>query len=123
MPLHTKRVYDPPSPEDGFRVLVMRYWPRGIAKSCFDDWQRALAPSAALLSDYRSGLVSWGEYTERYHQEMAAPGAQEALGVIAERARSGVVTLLCWCADETRCHRTLLRDLVAAGGELVEGPA
>ena len=101
----------------------MRYWPRGIPKSRFDDWQRALAPSVGLLSDYRSGLVSWGEYAERYHQEMAAPGAQEAIGAIAEGARSGVVTLLCGCADEARCHRTLLRDLVAASGEFVEGPA
>ena len=57
MTLCTKRVHDPPSPEDGHRLLVMRLWPRGVRKERVDSWDRGLAPSRELLADLNSGAV------------------------------------------------------------------
>ena len=54
MPFRTKRIYDPASPEDGFRLLTMRLWPRGVSKDKVSDWEKELGPSTELLGDYRS---------------------------------------------------------------------
>lgn len=62
MPIQTKRIYEAPSPEDGFRLLVMRYWPRGIPKKRVDAWEQALAPSRPLLASYRSGIIASEAY-------------------------------------------------------------
>ena len=113
--LRTKRVYDPPSPDDGYRLLIMRRWPRGIAKGKVDAWDRGLAPSSDLLTDFRRGLVSWDEYTRRYLWEMGnRPDAIEAVAGLRERARRETVTLICGCVDPEHCHRTLLRELIEA---------
>ena len=113
MPIRTKRIYEPPSPDDGFRLLVMRYWPRGIAKTKVDAWEPALAPSRGLLASFRSGSVAWETFAARYTQEVQeSAAAQAALETLRGRARSGTVTILCGCADEARCHRSLLRQLV-----------
>ncbi len=115
MPLLAKRVYDPPSPDDGHRLLIMRRWPRGIAKAKVDAWDRGLAPSIELLTDFRRGLVSWDEYTRRYLWEMGSrPDAIEAVAALRGRVRGETVTLLCGCADPEHCHRTLLRELLEA---------
>lgn len=108
--IKTKRIYDPPSPDDGYRLLVMRRWPRGIRKTSVSAWEKELGPSTELLSHLRNGLVSWAEYTVRYHDEMSSkrPLILEAR-FIADR---GDLTLLCSCVDENRCHRTLLKTLI-----------
>ena len=113
MPIRTKRIYEPWSPDDGHRLLVMRVWPRGVRKDRVDAWDRALAPSRELLTDLRSGAIDWTAFVIRFEQEMAdgeEPAA--ALASLLERARSQTVTLLCWEADGARCHRTLLKALV-----------
>jgi len=115
VPVLTKRVYEPAVPEDGHRLLVMRFWPRGVRKERVDSWQRDLAPSRDLLADFRSGAIDWAAYAERFHGEMASqPVSIEALRDARRVAAVGLLTLLCWCHDETRCHRTLLRDLITA---------
>jgi len=85
MPIRTKRIYDPSSPDDGFRLLTMRYWPRGIRKALVDAWDRGLAPSQELLHDIRTRTATWEQYT---------------------------VTVVCSCKDESHCHRWLLAGLV-----------
>ena len=70
--IRTKRIYDTTTPEDGYRLLVMRRWPRGVRKTAVDAWEKELGPSPELLSHFRRGLVSWAEYTARYHVEMAS---------------------------------------------------
>jgi uncharacterized protein YeaO (DUF488 family) len=115
MPVLTKRVYEPPAPEDGHRLLVMRFWPRGVRKERVDAWQRDLAPSRELLADFRGGAIDWAEYAERFNDEMASqPASIKALREARRLADAGPLTLLCWCHDETRCHRSLLRDLITA---------
>ncbi len=70
----TARIYEPPPPEDGYRLHVMRFWPRGVRKEAVDGWERELAPSAELLRAYRAGRVEWAEALEgaRLDQEVGA---------------------------------------------------
>ena len=110
MAIRLKRVYDPPSPEDGFRLLIMRLWPRGIRKTAVSTWEKELGPSLDLLKGFRAGKVGWEEYTRRYRAEMAAK--PDLLRAWAERARREDITLLCGCKDESHCHRLLLKDLL-----------
>ncbi len=110
LPIKTKRIYEPAAPEDGFRLLVMRLWPRGVRKEAVSAWQKELGPSVALLKGFRSGDVNWEEYRKRYIAEFYAK--TDLLDWVRAKAREGPVTLLCGCADESRCHRSLLRELV-----------
>ena len=112
MPLRTQRIYDHPSPGDGHRLLVMRIWPRGVRKDHVDAWERALAPSRELLADVRSDAIDWASFARRFEDEMAHEESVAALAALRERVRSETVTLLCWEADETRCHRSLLKAMV-----------
>ena len=116
MPLLTKRIYEPADATDGHRLLVMRFWPRGVRKTAIDSWERALSPTRELLADFRNEIIDWPEYTRRFRHEMTSqPESTLAVQALAERAHDEAVTLLCWCKDEQRCHRSLLRDMV---GEL-----
>ena len=110
--IRTKRVYDAPSREDGERLLVMRLWPRGVRKDAVDRWEKELGPSTDLLRAYRAGRVDWEEFARRCCAEMG--GRRELLAELSSRARQGTVTLLCGCEEESRCHRTLLKELVAS---------
>ena len=112
MPIQTKRIYDPPAPADGHRVLTMRYWPRGIRKELVDSWDRGLAPSSELLADYRTGAIDWPGFTRRYRHEMTTrPDSIEAIAALRERASGETVTVMCGCKDETHCHRALLKEI------------
>jgi uncharacterized protein YeaO (DUF488 family) len=104
-----KRVYEPAAGTDGTRVLIMRYWPRGILKERVDVWLRELAPQIPLLRAYLDGEITWAQYRPRYRAGLARTEAQAALAEVKRMARAGRVTLLCGCADPQRCHRTLLR--------------
>jgi uncharacterized protein YeaO (DUF488 family) len=105
----TRRIYDPPSAEDGQRVLIMRLWPRGIRKERVGVWLKELGPVPALLRDFLDGRITWAQYVPRYLAGLERPEAQAAVAEVRRRAREGRVTLLCGCADEQRCHRSLLR--------------
>ena len=109
-------------PEDGFRILAMRYWPRGVRRDHFDIWHRDLAPSAKLLhwcraQEKNSAAASAAyavEWRARYIEEMRA---QDELIVELRRrhAEGETLTLLCACHDPLKCHRTVLRDLILEG--------
>jgi uncharacterized protein YeaO (DUF488 family) len=102
----TKSVYQEREPGDGWRVLVMRMWPRGIRKSHFDEWNRDVAPSRELVFAYKREGLPWTTYAQRYRAEIRP----EALAAL--RKRPGPLTLLCGCRDETQCHRTLLKEML-----------
>jgi uncharacterized protein YeaO (DUF488 family) len=112
-----KRVYDPPSPEDGYRVLATRYWPRGVPKSAKDEYVVKLAPSKELLREFKHESLSWGEYVPRYIAEMRNEAAQSEIRRLANLAESRTITLMCVCEDELHCHRSLLRQLIVESGE------
>ena len=94
--IKTKRIYEPATAEDGYRVLVERLWPRGVskAKARLDAWEKYVAPSEALRRWYGHDPKKWEEFQERYGRELETPEAQEIMDDLAERARHEVVTLV-----------------------------
>lgn len=107
-----KRVYEPASPDDGYRVLSTRYWPRGISRPACDEYITKTAPSRALLREFKHEGLGWEEYVPRYLEEMSAPEANSVIRRLATMAKSDRITLMCICEDENRCHRSLLKGLV-----------
>jgi uncharacterized protein YeaO (DUF488 family) len=110
----TKRVYEPAAAGDGTRVLIMRYWPRGVRKDRVDVWLRELAPEIPLLRAYLDGKITWTQYVPRYLAGLERPAARAALAEVQKLAGAGRITLLCGCADPRRCHRTLLQERLRA---------
>ncbi len=119
-PIKTRRWNDPRTPDEGFRVLITRYRPRGVRKSeeTWDEWAPHLRPSVQLhAAAYGKGVLSipWPTYRSRYLLEMRKQKA--AIDVLARRVASGErITLLCSsaCQRESRCHRSLLKELIEA---------
>jgi uncharacterized protein YeaO (DUF488 family) len=110
--IRLKRIYDPPSDDDGFRVLSTRYWPRGVPKSRVDEYTTRTAPSRELLREFKHEGLSWEDYVPRYLEEMTSPEAMTEIERLAKLAKATPITLLCICEDEWRCHRSLLRQLI-----------
>jgi uncharacterized protein YeaO (DUF488 family) len=118
MPVKTKRWNDPAANDDGFRLLICRYRPRGVAKTAetWDEWWPELAPSRELHAAYwgKSGPpITFAQYRPRYMTEMQAQVFR--IRALAERVAAGeTVTLLCSsaCDNPDHCHRTLLATLI-----------
>ena len=119
----TRRWNDPPGAgEEGARILVCRYRPRGVRKAdeTWDEWRPDLGPSRELHAAYYGkgqAAIEWETYRARYLREMAAdPGRFQLRALAARVARGEGVVLLCSsaCTDEARCHRTLLAGLLTA---------
>lgn len=92
--IQIKRVYDPPNPQDGFRVFVDRIWPRGMTKDNLkaDLWLKDAAPSTSLRKWYHHDLSKWDEFKERYFAELDEQS--EAVKSLLEQADKGPLTLL-----------------------------
>ncbi len=119
MILKTKRWNDPVEPDDGHRLLVCRYRPRGVRKEAesWDAWAPQLGPSRELhaaLYGKHGPPMEWAEFRLRYLAEMK--GQRDSIAALAGRVAAGeTITLLCSsaCIDPDRCHRTLLLGLIA----------
>lgn len=107
--LIVKRVYDPPAPGDGTRILVDRLWPRGIAKDRIDLWLKDLAPSDALRHEFHGHPERWDEFCAAYATELGSPSAQAALATLAVEREKGPVVLLYAAKDENRNNAQALR--------------
>ncbi|HVR61729.1 MAG TPA: DUF488 family protein [Polyangia bacterium] len=124
MAIRTKRWNDPAEPDDGFRLLVCRLRPRGVAKAkeTWEDWWPDLGPSRRLLDDFHGkggAPIGWDDYRARYLDEMHGPAQQWRIRDLARRSAAGeTITLLCSsaCTDPRRCHRTLLAGLIGRRG-------
>jgi len=118
MPIKTRRWNDPAERDDGFRLLICRYRPRGVRKAdeTWDAWSKALGPSRELHAAFwgkHGPPIGWEEYRRRYLEEMR--GQTERIQELATRVAAGeTITLLCSsaCVDENHCHRSLLRQLI-----------
>jgi uncharacterized protein YeaO (DUF488 family) len=95
-----KRAYEPPAPEDGFRVLVERLWPRGLKKTdaALDLWLKEIAPSSELRQWFSHDPAKWEEFCRRYWAELA--DHQEAVKFLKEKLRQGRVSLVYGSKDE-----------------------
>lgn len=109
--IRLKRVYEPASPDDGRRILVTRYWPRGVPKTAVAECTTKVAPSRELLRAFKHEGLAWRDYLPRYLEEMSSPEAVAEIKRLANLAMSERITLMCTCPDELRCHRSLLRRL------------
>ncbi|MFF5184673.1 DUF488 domain-containing protein [Streptomyces sp. NPDC000345] len=114
MSVRVRRVYDPPEPEDGVRVLVDRLWPRGLAREAarVDEWPKAVTPSTELRKWYHAGEGSYDEFARRYEAELAAPEAAELLDHLRASVREGPVTLLTAAKTPQESHAAVLLGLL-----------
>jgi uncharacterized protein YeaO (DUF488 family) len=119
LPVKTKSIYEPAEPEDGVRVLVTRYYPRGVKKDRFDQWVRPLSPSSGLLSSYRDGKKSWDEFKDSFLSEMNAnPDSREAIRKLNALSKGQNVTLLCYERSGLPCHRQVIQEILSSPGIL-----
>ena len=107
-----KRAYDPPSDEDGERVLVERLWPRGVSKDKgrIDSWAKELSPSPELRKWFDHDFDKWNEFVERYELELASQ--ERALKELANKAKDHTVTFVFAAKDEEHCSAAVLKKAV-----------
>ncbi|MBN9624073.1 MAG: DUF488 family protein [Actinobacteria bacterium] len=113
MGIRTKRVYEPATEDDGLRVLVDRYWPRGLRKegAKVDLHLTGLAPSGALRRWFDHDPALFERFRSRYVEELERNERPE-LGDLVERARTGPVTLLFVARDVEHNNAVVLADLL-----------
>ncbi|MEJ0066261.1 MAG: DUF488 domain-containing protein [Caulobacteraceae bacterium] len=110
-----KRIYEPPSPTDGRRILVDRLWPRGVskAKARLDAWMKGVAPSDELRRWFDHQPERWPEFRRRYIDELTSNPSFDAL---RDLAAAGPVTLLYGARDTAHNEAVVLAEQLAAGG-------
>jgi uncharacterized protein YeaO (DUF488 family) len=121
--IRLKRAYDPPTLEDGLRVLVERLWPRGLSKerAAVDLWVKDLAPSAELRRWYAHDESKWAEFRRRYRAELREHPDQ--LAELRRLAAAGAVTFV-YGSRETRYNSaTVLLEAVEERGRRESRPA
>src|SRR5215212_2216193 len=122
MSLRIVRLGTARTPDEGLRIGTVRRPPRGVKKEDFarrnfyDTWLPELAPSAALLTWALAEPwtdLRWEIYAERYLAEMRQAPAPRLIALLAAMSAHGNFSIGCYCEDQARCHRSLLRDLLA----------
>ncbi|MFD8569044.1 DUF488 domain-containing protein [Streptomyces sp. NPDC059639] len=106
-----RRVYDPPAPADGTRLLVDRLWPRGISKerAAVDEWLRDIAPSKELRTWYHEDRAGrYDAFAERYDAELADPVRAGLVAHVRDLARRGRVTLVTSVKEIEHSHVPVL---------------
>jgi uncharacterized protein YeaO (DUF488 family) len=115
------RLGSPRAEGEGLRLGTVRRPPRGVPKTEFasrdfyDVWFPELAPSEALVKAARqaAGRRAWQSFVRRYRSEMGRPEARHILDLLAALSHDADLSIGCYCADVARCHRSVLRDLLA----------
>lgn len=112
--IQIKRVYDAPAPQDGYRVLVDRLWPRGVKKEAlkYDEWCKALAPSTRLRKDFHAEHIDFAAFSQAYRAELESVKAQAQR--LATLSRTQPVTLLYGSRDTQQNHAQVLADFLRA---------
>ena len=108
--IRVKRIYEVPTPDDGFRVLVDRIWPRGITKAtaAVDLWMKGVAPSSELRQWFGHDPARWEEFRRRYHGELGA--RQDLLAELQAHAAKGRLTLVFSAHDAAHNQAVVLRE-------------
>ncbi|SNB46936.1 DUF488 domain-containing protein [Geobacter sp. DSM 9736] len=111
--IEIKRIYDPPSPSDGLRILVDRLWPRGVRKdeALVDEWLKELAPSDELRKWFGHDPAKWEEFRGRYRRELAAH--REILDRLKRDAEREKVTLLFAAKDAEHNNAVVLKEFLS----------
>ena len=125
MAIRIVRLGAPRHANEGPRLGTVRRPPRGVKKQdyarldYYDQWLPDLAPSAALFDWVRSAPLTparWSQFARRYRREMQAPAADRLIRTLATLSAQADFSVGCYCEDESRCHRSLLRQLLAEAG-------
>ena len=108
--IRNKRAYEPPSDEDGIRILVDRLWPRGLTKEKLQitAWLKEVAPSNALRQQVHQDPDQWDQFVEAYHQELDAN--PQAVQTLLEYARQGTLTLIYGARDTVHNNAVVLKQ-------------
>ena len=117
--LGTKR-----APGEGLRIGTVRRPPRGVrreqiaARDFYDVWFPLLAPSVETMTSFRKQMTdpAWKRFVRAYRKEMGRPDASHALDLLAALSHRSDFSVGCYCEDETRCHRSILRALFRERG-------
>ena len=119
------RLGSPRARGEGLRLGTVRRPPRGVKKSdyarrdYYDVWVPELAPSAPLIAGAHK---DWPAFVRAYRREMSQPAAQRLLELLARLSQYADFSLGCYCEEERRCHRSVLRQLLAAQGAKLAKP-
>jgi uncharacterized protein YeaO (DUF488 family) len=127
MAIRVVRLGTPRFPGEGLRIGTVRRPPRGVAasefaaKNWYDIWYPELSPSAELvkLGSAARTQVEWNAFVKRFNREMASPSSSRTLGLLAALSHSANFSIGCYCEDEHRCHRSVLRELLHARGAML----
>ncbi len=111
--LKIKRIYEPPSPDDGKRILIDRLWARGIRKeeARIDEWIKEISPSNELRKWFAHDPAKWSEFKKRYRKELK--DKKEILDRIKKEARRKTVTLLYSASDEEHNNAVAMKEFLA----------
>ncbi len=129
MSVRIVRLGTPRAAGEGMRIGTVRRPPRGVPKSRFaaDDWYDVwfptLAPSVPTMKQAQAARTpaQWSAFARRYRAEMAKPDAAHALALLAALSHGADFAVGCYCEDESHCHRSVLRELLAAHGARMAG--
>ncbi|MFT3772040.1 MAG: DUF488 family protein [Minicystis sp.] len=124
MTLRIVRLGTPRDPHEGLRIGTVRRPPRGVpaarfaAEDWYDVWYPNLAPSAETVKLAQAAETdhAWAAFKKKYRAEMAVPEASRTLDLLAALSHTADFSVGCYCEDEARCHRSVLRELLAARG-------
>jgi uncharacterized protein YeaO (DUF488 family) len=127
MPLRIVRLGSARHPDEGTRIGTVRRPPRGVRKErfstddWFDVWYPELAPSAELVATAQAARTDkeWASFVRAFKAEMAQPPASRSLDLLAALSHRSNLSVGCCCEDESRCHRSVLRQLLADRGAAI----
>jgi uncharacterized protein YeaO (DUF488 family) len=129
MPVSIVRLGTRRSAGEGLRIGTVRRPPRGVPAARFatDDWYDVwfpnLAPSVETMKLAQGARTDrdWSQFVKKFRAEMAEPLASRALDLLAALSHTADFSVGCYCEDEARCHRSVLRELLAARGAAMSG--
>lgn len=128
MALRIVRLGTPRLPREGTRIGTVRRPPRGVRKErwaiddWFDTWLPELSPSAELVAKAHAATTEagWKAFARAFRAEMGEPAARHLLDLLATLSHASNLSIGCYCEDETRCHRAILRELLVARGAVLD---
>lgn len=128
MAVRIVRLGSPRLAGEGLRIGTVRRPPRGVPKEEFasqnwyDIWYPNLSPSAEMMELGRGAAtaVEWEEFTTKFRRELATPENARTIALLAALSHTADFSVGCYCPDETRCHRSVLRELLMAAGADVD---
>ena len=124
MALRIVRLGTPRHPQEGLRIGTVRRPPRGVPKTEFasrdfyDAWFPELSPSQPLVNQALAAETDheWSAFVRAFRRELATPAARHAVELLAALSHTTNLSVGCYCADESRCHRSVLREVLADAG-------